>query len=373
MSRPVSRFLFGFSAQAPSHPGSRAQGHALPFGSRVALLAVITVGAFGVSPGMTGLTSVAAAQAGKTGAEDTFSLDEPDESAPAQPPAPTPEETAAAAEEPAMLGDEQALQEEAAPDETFRESTDPYEDPKKHYLFVGGAWRYVRMPSFVLEWFLDAAPSIGTAGSFFGEVGYRKDGFQVTGQLGWMNWNFTGPFQLAGDKIDDTEWLDTKFNFLMATATVTWSTAFTDWFALEYGVEGGFATVFGDMKRNEAYKDGGNWRKCPTWAPQMGYSNAAWPADMPPTADQQLYCDPPLSDGGGQPPATNESDEIGAHYNVKAKHGIANKGIPHAVPVIGPRLSLRFKPIHQLVIRVDVPLPLAPFGFVGGVAAHFGF
>jgi len=129
------------------------------------------------------------------------------------------------------------------------------------------------------------------------------------------------------------------------------------------------------MKRNEAYKTGGNWNKCPTWAPQPGLDNPTWPNDMrPPTGEQQQYCDPPIPDvAGGPVPATNESDEIGAHYNVKAKHGIANKGIPHAVPVIGPRLSLRFKPIHQLVIRVDVPLPLAPFGFVGGVAAHFGF
>jgi len=323
-----------------------------------------------VALGCSGLSASVQAQA----AQDDFSLDDPATEGAAPAPAPSPAETAASGE-PALLGDEQALQEEAAPDETFRESTDPYEDPKEHYLFVGGAWRYVRMPSFVLEWFLDSAPSIGTAGSFFGEVGYRKNGFQVTGELGWMNWSFKGPFQLAGDPIADTEWLDAKFNFLMATATVTWSTSFTDWFALEYGVEGGFAALFGDMKRNEAYKTGGNWNKCPTWAPQPGLDNPTWPNDMrPPTGEQQQYCDPPIPDvAGGPVPATNESDEIGAHYNVKAKHGIANKGIPHAVPVIGPRLSLRFKPIHQLVIRVDVPLPLAPFGFVGGVAAHFGF
>jgi len=169
-----------------------------------------------VALGCSGLSASVQAQA----AQDDFSLDDPATEGAAPAPAPSPAETAASGE-PALLGDEQALQEEAAPDETFRESTDPYEDPKEHYLFVGGAWRYVRMPSFVLEWFLDSAPSIGTAGSFFGEVGYRKNGFQVTGELGWMNWSFKGPFQLAGDPIADTEWLDAKFNFLMATATVT--------------------------------------------------------------------------------------------------------------------------------------------------------
>jgi hypothetical protein len=301
--------------------------------------------------------------------QEEFSLDEEPSGGAAAQPAPA---AAPPPAPPALLGDEQALQEEQQPAETYRKSTDPYEDPDKSYFFAGAAWRYVRMPSFVLEWFLDAAPSIGTAGSFLGEFGYRKGGFQVTGQVGWMKWDFAGPFQLAGDPEQDTEWLDAKFNFLMFTAAITWSTSFTDWFALEYGLEGGFAFLFGDMIRNEAYKQDGSWHKCDTWAPQSGFENPLWPADVEPTPEQVLYCDVPQFEGGTIPP-TNDADEIGAHYNVKAEKGIANGGIPHAVPVIGPRLSLRFKPIHQLVIRVDVPLPLAPFGFVGGVAAHFGF
>jgi hypothetical protein len=310
------------------------------------------------------LTTTALAQKGQ---EDEFSLDEEPTTGGAQPaPAPAPAEAA-------LLGDEQALQEEQAPVEQFRESTDPYEDPKKRYLFVGGEWRYVFLPSGVLEWFLESAPSVATAGSLFGEVGYRKNGFQVTGQVGWMKLNFEGPFQLSGDPVLDTEWLDAKFNFLMFTAAVTWSTSFTDWFALEYGLEAGFALLFGDMIRTEAYQQGGKWHECPAWAPQNGLTNPLWPADMlPPSSAQVQYCDVPQY-AGGVPPATNETDEEGAHYNIKAKHGITNSGIPRAVPVLGPRLSLRFKPIKQLVLRVDVPLPVLPFGFVGGVAAQFGF
>jgi hypothetical protein len=293
---------------------------------------------------------------------DEFSLDEE----------PTGSAAPAPAEEPARLGDEQALQEEQQPTETYRSALDPHEDPDKSYFFAGAAWRYIRMPSFALEWFLDAAPSIGSAGSFLGEFGYRKNGFQVTGQVGWMKWDFQGPFQMAGDPEIDTEWLNAKFDFLMFTAAVTWSTSFADWFALEYGLEGGFAFVFGDMIRNEAYKQNGEWHKCDTWAPQFGFNNPLWPAGVTPTPEEQRYCDVPLPEGGMIPP-TNDAGSDGAHYNVKANKGIANGGIPHAVPVLGPRLSLRFKPIHQLVIRVDVPLPLFPFGFVGGVAAQFGF
>jgi hypothetical protein len=295
---------------------------------------------------------------------DGFSLDDPEST---EEPAPPP---AAAEEEPALLGDEQALQEEAAPQEKFRESTDPYEDPKQSYFFVGAGWRYVRMPAWSLEWFLEAAPSVGTAGSFFGEFGYRKDGFQIGANLGWMKWNFTGPFQLSGDPDQDTEWIDAKWNLLMMTATVTWSTSFTDWMALEYGFEAGAALIFGDMTRTEAYKRNGQWAPCPGYV-----GSAALPDALAIDEQRGGYCDAPIPEGGSvtAPLVTNSADEIGAHYGVKAPHGIANKGIPRGIPVLGPRLSLRFKPIHQLVLRVDVPLPILPLGFMGGLSAQYGF
>jgi hypothetical protein len=303
----------------------------------------------------------------KAAASDDFSLDEP-ESGGAAKPAPTPAETAAAGEQ-ELLTDEQAIAEEEATDEKFRESTDPYEDPKKSYFFVGAAWRYVIMPQFMLQWFLDAAPTLATTGSFFGEFGYRKNGFQVVAQVGWMKWNFKGPFQASGDPSEDTEWLIGKFNMLQGTAAITWSTSFTDWFAVEYGVEAGIAGVIGDLTRSEAYHGAdGKWKACPTyWANQAG-----WPGGVR-DGDSMIYCDTPVATNGGATPPTNESDEIGAHYNVKAKHGISNGGIPRAVPILGPRVALRFKPIHQLVLRVDVPLPLFPYGFVGGLSAQFGF
>ncbi len=284
-------------------------------------------------------------------ANDEFSLD--DEGA----------DTTAATEpapETTLLGDEQALQEERSPDERFRESTDPYEDPDKSYFFAGAAWRYVRLPAWVLETGLEAAPSVGTAGSFFGEFAYRNDGFQVTASVGWLGWNFKGPFQLAGDPAEDTEWLDAKFNFLVGTAAITWSTAFTDWFALEYGLEVGLGAIFGDLIRNEAYRDAnGKWRPCTSRA------------DINPvaTAEERLFCEPPSRNNMTLPPSvlTNEDDELGAHYNVKAEK------VPPVLPVLGPRLSARFKPIHQLSLRVDIPLPVLPFGFMGGLSAQYGF
>ncbi len=289
-----------------------------------------------------------------------FSLDEPETAAASQGEQPMEEPTA---EEGApRLSDEQALEEEKAPDESFRKSTNPYEDPSKSYFFAGAAWRFVRLPSWTLQWFLEAAPSVGTAGTFFGEFGYRKDGFQITGSVGYMGWNFKGPFQLSGDQEADTEWLDGNFKFLSGTATFTWSTAFTDWFALEYGAEVGLAALFGDLIRSEAFKDNkGKWNRCPGWAGS---------ADLPlseATAEQKFYCEQPNNRSGTLNIPTNGADEDGAHYGVKATQ------VPPVVPILGPRLSLRFKPLAQLVLRVDVPLPVFPFGFMGGIAAQYGF
>jgi hypothetical protein len=315
------------------------------------------------------VTAQAAAQE-----DEEFSLDESDQSAPSVPaakkvkPAPGPEQQT-------LLGDEQALEEERAPEERFRETTDPYEDPKQRYLFFGGGWRFSRVPSWMLGAYgVEAGPAVGTVASFQGELAYRKNGFQVLTAVGYTKLDFDGPFQLKGDPLEDTEWLDAKFKFLNVTATITWSTSFTDWFQLEYGLEAGLGFLFGDLIRNEAYqRANGSWGKCETWASQAR-TGVLFNPDFPePSREQVRYCDPPDGPKNQPPPPTNSSDDIGAHYGVKAQRGLFNKGIPNVVPILGPRLSLRFKPIHQVVLRVDVPLPIIPFGFVGGVSAQYGF
>jgi len=303
------------------------------------------------------LATTTATQAQKK--DDDFSLDDPDQSpaaAPADKKVPAPEEVMPPEEESGLLSDEQALQEERAPEEKFRESTDPYEDPKQRYFFVGASWRLFRMSDYFLNSFLDAAPSVTAPGSFFGEFAYRKNGFQVAANLGWSKWNFNGPFRIAGDPDTDTEWLETNWNLLVLTSTITWSTNFTEWLSLEYGLEAGLAFIFGDMVRSEAYaKDGGGYARCDSFA-NPGEPNAD-------------YCARPINGAL----VTNAATEDGEHYGVKAVRGIGNGGVPYAVPVLGPKIAVRFKPIHQIVIRLDIPLPTLPFGWMGGIGAQYGF
>ena len=307
--------------------------------------------------------SAAQAQKKKPAPEEEFSLDETD--TPEEAVQDKPSEGVPAGDEEdkeqVLITDEQALEEEQAPDEQYRKSTDPHEDPNKNYFFVGANWRYLRMPSWALEWGFDRAPGIGSAGSFFGEFAWRKDGFQIAADVGWVKFHMKGPFTLAGDPDTDTEWLDGPFNLLVATATFTGSTAFTDWMSLDYGIETGPIFVFGELTRSEAYPTaGGGWAACPYALYDNGMGSPA-------------YCAEPLPDANGNIPPTNEADEDGEHYGVKAKKGIFNKGVPNMLWAVGPRISLRFKPIHQLVLRVDVPLPVFPFGFMGGLTALFGF
>ncbi len=260
----------------------------------------------------------------------------------------------------------------------LRTPTDPREDPARRYLFLGAGWRFVRVPSWLLKaYHAEAGPSIGTPASIFGEFAFRRDGFQVLANVGFVKWNFAGPFQWKGHPIDDTEWIAARLNFLVLSSAITWSTSFSDWFQLEYGLEAGMAFVFGDATRSEAVKQAnGKWAKCDTWASDSpNPSDILYNPRLPnPTPEQKRYCDIPVGPADAPPPATNGPNESGAHYGVKARHGILHGGgVPRAVPLLGPRLSLRFKPIHQLVLRVDVPLPMVPFGFMGGISAQYGF
>ncbi|HEX5660535.1 MAG TPA: hypothetical protein VFX59_25245 [Polyangiales bacterium] len=277
------------------------------------------------------------------------------------------------------LGDEQALQEERFQKEQFRDTTDPYEDPAKRYAFLGVRWSFMSLPPALLKAYtVKEANTVSNTKSFAAELSFRRKGFQVTGSLGFMRLKARGPFQLKSDPLEDTEWLQADFKLLNLTTAITWSTTFADWFSIEYGLEAGIGFLFGDLIRSEAYKrTNGTWGKCPTWASQttneddLTKFNPNFPGT--PTREQRQYCQIPDGPSGQIPPDSNTSDMDGEQYDQKAKKGLFNKGVPHAIPILGPRLSLRFKPIHQVVIRVDVPLPILPFGIVGGVAAQYGF
>jgi hypothetical protein len=286
--------------------------------------------------------------------------------------------TARAQEEP-LLGDEQALQEERTPEERFRTSSDPHEARDQSYFFLGGSYRFAMLPPFLMRAYgVTSDRAVRTGKAVVAELGYRRRGFQVLANAGFLKLDVDAPFRLRRDPIEDTEWLEARFKSLLLTAAFTWSTHFTDWLQLEYGFEAGAAVLFGDLTRTEAVRRAdGKWERCSAWA-----SVSPDPADMlghnplspSPTPEQVRYCERPRGDDPAAPPPDSDAaDEEGAHYGVKAKRGLGRGGVPRVLPVLGPRLSLRLKPARQVVLRVDVPLPVFPFGFMGGVSAQYGF
>lgn len=285
---------------------------------------------------------------------------------------------ATARAEPPLLSDEQALEEERNGHASLRTSADPFEAPGERYFFAGVAWRYMHMPTWFMKTFTVVGDQpLSTARSVYGEFAYRKNGFQVLGSVGLMKVDVDGAYRLSSDPIEDTEWLSGNFNMLMLTSAVTWSAHFSDWFQLEYGVEGGIALLFGDLTRTEAVRRAdGSWAPCSSWASRSSDPSNTLehnPLLPNPTPEELRYCEVPDGPPGEPPPPTNAADEDGAHYGVTSRHGLRYNGVPRFTPLLGPRVSLRFKPMKQLVVRVDVPLPLLPLGFTGGLSVQYGF
>lgn len=243
------------------------------------------------------------------------------------------------------LGDEQVLAEERLGVEQARSGTDPYEDPTAPYYFLGVAYWHTFTPSFILNLFTDESTKTNNPGIGL-QFTYRKDAFDIVASVYYQTYAVNGPFRGAGDEDTETEFIDSDLKMVAASVSFLWSTDFTDWFAIQYGIGLGVGGVFGDMIRTEAYPVGNGWERC------VGPSN-------PPNA----YCDP----------TSVEDGEEGGHFGARARRWTQGGSVPNVwFRASLPHLALRFKPIKQLMIRVDGGFDLFSGFFVGG-SLNFGF
>lgn len=243
------------------------------------------------------------------------------------------------------LGDEQVLAEERLGVEQARSGTDPYEDPTAPYYFLGVAYWHTFTPTFILNLFTDESTKTNNPGIGL-QFTYRKDAFDIVASVYYQTYAVNGPFRGAGDEDTETEFIDSDLKMVAASVSFLWSTDFTDWFAIQYGIGLGVGGVFGDMIRTEAYPVGNGWERC------VGPSN-------PPNA----YCDP----------TSVEDGEEGGHFGARARRWTQGGSVPNVwFRASLPHLALRFKPIKQLMIRVDGGFDLFSGFFVGG-SLNFGF
>lgn len=238
------------------------------------------------------------------------------------------------------ISDAQADAEDAAPVEEVRSGTDPFEEPSETYMFLGLGYRHTWTPGFILGLFTDEYEKTNNPG--FGlEFTYRKDNFDIITSAYYQRFAVHGAFRGLDDADTETEIIDSDLAAIFVGVDLLWGTDFTPWFSLQYGLGLGLGVVFGDMSRNEAYPDANGEFN--------GYSQCDGPGDP----NGGGYCD--------APPA--------GHYGFFDKWAQGGS-VPNIYLRAAPHIALRFKPIHQVVIRVDGGFDVFSGFFFGGALAY---
>lgn len=245
-----------------------------------------------------------------------------------------------AGEDPARLGDEQAAMEDEAPVEASTDNLDPTEAEDEDYFFLGAFYRHVVIPGFMQELFVEGGIDASNPGAGL-QFLWRRNNLNVGLNVWWNNAQGTGFFRAQGDPRTDTEYIDVQLGVVFVNAELMWSFPITEWFAIELGFDLGVGFIYGDLVRTEAYESS-------------------------PGADDWRACDGPVT------PNANYCEASGGHYDYVEPSWADGGDRPVVFPWISfPHLALRFKPIHQIQIRVDGGYGLYGFFFGGGVSYGF--
>lgn len=250
-------------------------------------------------------------------------------------------------ETPPSDGDEAAVVEDepVAP----VDSLDPVELPDTDYFFLGAMYRQVIIPGFIQQLFVSGGtdgvnPGVGL------QFNYRRNNFNIIADVWWNNASADGYFRANGDPRTDMEYVKVDLFVVFVQAEFLWSFPITDWFAIELGFDLGVGFIGGDLVRTEATETpgAGDWRPCA------------------PGERGTTYCEVPEAPD----PCYNTS---GGHYNCHEPNWFTPGGdTPFIIPWVAlPHLAVRFKPIHQMQIRLDGGYGLYNFFFGGNVSYGF--
>lgn len=215
------------------------------------------------------------------------------------------------------------------------------EDSGPRTWFFGPYFRFVLVPAFIPQLFLDEAPTV--ANPAFGVNATRRgEPVHIVLGLGYTGYSFEDPFRASGDPVTDTEWVESNLGLIHATASLLWDTELSEQFGFEYGFGADLGIVTGELVRTEAYPTGGGG-----YAPCIGPLN-------PPTAPPG-YCEP----------GAVAYDQNGAHYNV-----VEERVPPIALVPMIPHLALRYTPASEWVVKAEVAYGIVQFWF--GISAAYG-
>lgn len=281
------------------------------------------------------------------------------------------------------LGDEQALYEERHGEGARPDRTSPHEEPGVSYWSIGGSYRRSFMPNRILELFVDEAPRGLQIPHFSLDIGRRRDGVDLILGIRYSDYSFVGPFLSRNNTPDKMEIIHSNMRTVAADVSVLWSANFSDVFALQYGFDFGLGAFFGDVHRTEAYPSTGGshthngWAACvgPTAAGAPGSAQAGDPFDSgayaPPLDTVGAFCGVPndTNPAGGY---TDRDVKNGQQYNVRARSMLDGGHVPFFSWRLAPRLSLRIKPIRQIIMRLDAGFDFGSGVFLGA-GLQYGF
>ncbi len=282
-----------------------------------------------------------------------------------------------------LLSDEQVLYEERYGYAARPERHSPHEQEDQSYWSMGGSYRHSFAPAGVIELFVEQAPRGIDVPQFSFEVDRRRNGVDLIFGLRYADFSFVGPFRSNGDGIEETEIIESSLRTISADVSMLWSSNFGDVVALQYGFDFGLGLLFGDLFRTEAYPSQGGPNSHAGWAPCVGpaapgMGGSAQPSDpfdpsrySAPNDTLGAYCGPPndTNPAGGY---TDVDGQSGEHYQIRARSMLDGGKVPFFSWRLAPRISLRIKPIRQLIMRLDAGFDLGSGVFLGA-GLHYGF
>jgi outer membrane protein OmpA-like peptidoglycan-associated protein len=235
-------------------------------------------------------------------------------------------------------------------------SGDGEQDSELDRWWLGAYFRHLWIPGYMTDPWFRLAPSISNNG-FGATATYRTSGgLNVVMGVGYMPYEFYGPFVADAQPDTDIELVDSSLAFIHLTSSLLWDIEFHHTIAIEIGFGIDLGVLTGEIVRNEAFQDGATLREC----------EGPLPPDVDPDDETEAdYCAQPENPEGPNDRSDNH-DQEGEHYDV------VEERVPPVMlfPMI-PHVALRVQPFKHLTIKAEFA-----FGVVqmwAGVSLHGSF
>jgi outer membrane protein OmpA-like peptidoglycan-associated protein len=232
------------------------------------------------------------------------------------------------------------------------------EDSPLDHWWLGAYFRHLWIPPYMTDPFFARAPAVSNNGFGLTATYRTGGGLNVEMGLGYMPYEFKGPFLADAQPVTDTEIVRSDLALWHLTGSLLWDIEFHHTIALEigFGIDAGFLT--GEIRRNEAYLDSsGTFRDC---------NGPLMPAVTDPPNDPMgdPFCD--LPENGSGINGTDKPEDEGEHYDV-----VEDRVPPVILFPMVPHVALRVQPFKHLTIKGEFA-----FGVVqiwAGVSLHMSF